>query len=99
MNFWETITGSDLTREWKAFEARAEALPADYRAAQCHLVRGDCQDVDGWRAGVFGGGVCGAFEAVAVDVETFDCAWDAAVAAGRVGSFGDFSDGSCAGGF
>lgn len=33
MNFWETITGSDLTREWKAFEARAEALPDDYRAA------------------------------------------------------------------
>ena len=33
MNFWETITGSDLTREWKAFEARAQALPADYRAA------------------------------------------------------------------
>ncbi|MEU3768712.1 DUF1048 domain-containing protein [Amycolatopsis keratiniphila] len=33
MNFWETITGSDLTREWKAFEARAQALPADHRAA------------------------------------------------------------------
>ena len=33
MNFWETITGSDLTRDWKAFEARASALPADYRAA------------------------------------------------------------------
>ncbi|WP_410659629.1 DUF1048 domain-containing protein [Amycolatopsis sp. lyj-112] len=33
MNFWETITGSDLTREWKAFEVRAVALPADYRAA------------------------------------------------------------------
>jgi DNA-binding ferritin-like protein (Dps family) len=33
MNFWETITGSDLTREWKAFEARAAVLPADYRAA------------------------------------------------------------------
>jgi DNA-binding ferritin-like protein (Dps family) len=33
MNFWETITGSDLTREWKAFEVRAGALPADYRAA------------------------------------------------------------------
>jgi DNA-binding ferritin-like protein (Dps family) len=33
MNFWETITGSDLTREFKAFEARAEVLPADYRAA------------------------------------------------------------------
>lgn len=33
MNFWETITGSDLTREYKAFEARAAALPADYQAA------------------------------------------------------------------
>lgn len=33
MNFWETMTGSDLTREWKAFEVRAEALPADHRAA------------------------------------------------------------------
>jgi DNA-binding ferritin-like protein (Dps family) len=33
MKFWETVTGSDLTREWKAFEARAEALPADYQAA------------------------------------------------------------------
>jgi hypothetical protein len=33
MNLWETMTGSDLTREWKALEARAEALPADYQAA------------------------------------------------------------------
>jgi DNA-binding ferritin-like protein (Dps family) len=33
MNFWDTITGSDLTREYKAFEARAAALPAEYRAA------------------------------------------------------------------
>ncbi|QEV16235.1 DUF1048 domain-containing protein [Streptomyces alboniger] len=33
MNFWEKVTGSDLTREWKAFEARAAALPDDYRAA------------------------------------------------------------------
>ena len=33
MNFWETITGSDLTRELKGYEARAAALPADYRAA------------------------------------------------------------------
>ena len=33
MSFWETITGSDLTREWQAFEARAQALPADYQAA------------------------------------------------------------------
>ncbi|MDG4827255.1 DUF1048 domain-containing protein [Asanoa sp. WMMD1127] len=33
MSFWETITGSDLTREYKAFEARAAALPPDYQAA------------------------------------------------------------------
>jgi DNA-binding ferritin-like protein (Dps family) len=33
MNFWETITGSDLTRKYKSFEARAGALPAEYRAA------------------------------------------------------------------
>ncbi|REE95046.1 DUF1048 domain-containing protein [Thermomonospora umbrina] len=33
MNFWETMTGGDLTREWKTFEARAEALPVDHRAA------------------------------------------------------------------
>jgi DNA-binding ferritin-like protein (Dps family) len=33
MNLWESMTGSDLTRDWKAFEARAGALPADYRAA------------------------------------------------------------------
>ncbi|MET0234867.1 MAG: DUF1048 domain-containing protein [Kibdelosporangium sp.] len=37
MNFWDTITGSDLTREWKAFEARAEALPAGHRAAWAEI--------------------------------------------------------------
>ncbi|GAB3839015.1 DUF1048 domain-containing protein [Kribbella italica] len=33
MNFWETITGSDMTKEYKAFEARAVVLPNGYRAA------------------------------------------------------------------
>jgi DNA-binding ferritin-like protein (Dps family) len=33
MNLWETMTGSDITREWKAFEVRAEALPEGHRAA------------------------------------------------------------------
>ncbi|MBB5959652.1 DNA-binding ferritin-like protein (Dps family) [Saccharothrix tamanrassetensis] len=33
MNLWKAITGSDLTREWKTFEVRAAALPADYRVA------------------------------------------------------------------
>ena len=33
MNFWEQITGSDMTKEMKAFESRAKRLPADYQAA------------------------------------------------------------------
>ncbi|GIH04140.1 hypothetical protein Rhe02_22070 [Rhizocola hellebori] len=37
MSFWETITGSDLTREWKAFETRAATLPADYQAAWAQI--------------------------------------------------------------
>jgi len=38
MNLWETITGSDLNRDWKAFEARAAALPADHQAAWQQIV-------------------------------------------------------------
>jgi len=33
MNFWDKITGNDMTRELKAFEVRAKKLPADYQAA------------------------------------------------------------------
>ncbi|QLY78202.1 DUF1048 domain-containing protein [Clostridium intestinale] len=33
MNFWEKITGSDMTKELRAFEARVKRLPADYQAA------------------------------------------------------------------
>ena len=33
MNFWEKITGSDMTKEMKSFESRAKKLPADYQAA------------------------------------------------------------------
>ncbi len=33
MNFWEKITGSDMNKEWKAFESRAGKLPTDYQAA------------------------------------------------------------------
>ncbi|MFF9909006.1 DUF1048 domain-containing protein [Streptomyces sp. NPDC013457] len=38
MNFWEKVTGSDLTREWQEFESRAEALPDDHRAAWEQIV-------------------------------------------------------------
>jgi DNA-binding ferritin-like protein (Dps family) len=33
MNFWESITGSEMTKEMKAFESRVKKLPADYQAA------------------------------------------------------------------
>jgi DNA-binding ferritin-like protein (Dps family) len=32
MNFWDKITGSDMTKEMKTFESRAKKLPADYQA-------------------------------------------------------------------
>ncbi len=37
MNFWDRITGNDLTREWKAFDARAAVLPAEYQAAWAQM--------------------------------------------------------------
>jgi len=33
MDFLDKITGSDMTKEFKAFEKRAKKLPADYREA------------------------------------------------------------------
>ncbi len=33
MTYWDKITGSDMTREMKTFEARAQKLPADFQAA------------------------------------------------------------------
>jgi DNA-binding ferritin-like protein (Dps family) len=33
MNFFEKITGSDMTREMKGFEARVKVLPTEYQTA------------------------------------------------------------------
>ncbi|AVD57736.1 DUF1048 domain-containing protein [Heyndrickxia coagulans] len=33
MNFFEKITGSDMTKAIKSFEARAKVLPAEYQTA------------------------------------------------------------------
>ncbi|MBV7275821.1 DUF1048 domain-containing protein [Clostridium sp. PL3] len=33
MNFWEKVTGSDMTKEMKVFESRAQNLPTDYQGA------------------------------------------------------------------
>ncbi|MGL5312167.1 MAG: DUF1048 domain-containing protein [Peptostreptococcaceae bacterium] len=33
MNFWDKITGNDMTKEFKSFEARVKKLPEDYQEA------------------------------------------------------------------
>lgn len=33
MKFWEKITGSEMTKEWKNYELRVKKLPADYQEA------------------------------------------------------------------
>lgn len=33
MNFWEKVTGSDMTKEFKSFAARAKKLPTDHQTA------------------------------------------------------------------
>ena len=33
MNFWERVTGSDMAKEMKAFESRAQKLPDEYQEA------------------------------------------------------------------
>jgi DNA-binding ferritin-like protein (Dps family) len=33
MNFWEKITGSDMTKELRIFESRVKKLPPDYQAS------------------------------------------------------------------
>ena len=33
MNFWEKVTGSDMTKEFKDFESRVQKLPIEYQAA------------------------------------------------------------------
>ncbi|OZB83251.1 MAG: hypothetical protein B7X41_12410 [Microbacterium sp. 14-71-5] len=39
MNFWEKVTGGDLNRVWRDFQARAEALPAEHRAAWDEIMK------------------------------------------------------------
>ncbi|CAH0344161.1 MULTISPECIES: DUF1048 domain-containing protein [unclassified Bacillus (in: firmicutes)] len=38
MNFLEKITGSDMTKEMKGFEARAKVLPAEYQTAWKEII-------------------------------------------------------------
>nr|WP_312580121.1 DUF1048 domain-containing protein [Sedimentibacter sp.] len=69
MNFWEKITGNDITKELKTFELRAKKLPNDYQAAWEEI------KVNFWAYSDFTGrnlipildGVLGLFEETAAD--------------------------------
>jgi DNA-binding ferritin-like protein (Dps family) len=38
MSFWDTITGNDLTKQFKTFQQRVATLPTDYQAAWEQIV-------------------------------------------------------------
>lgn len=69
MNFWDKITGSDMKKELKGYEARVKKLPADYQAAWREI------NVNLWSRSDFTGrnlmpileGVLGLFEETAAD--------------------------------
>lgn len=74
MNFWERITGSDLTRDWRDFEARAAALPDDYRRAweQISLHLMPHSDLTGRNLTPILDGVLGLLETTAADGQTVE---------------------------
>ena len=37
MNFWDRITGNDMTRQWKSLDARAGKLPKDFQQAYAQI--------------------------------------------------------------
>ena len=69
MNLWEKVTGSDMTKEMKTFELRAQKLPADYQAAW-EKIKADLwphSDFTGHNLMPILDGVLGLFEETAAD--------------------------------
>jgi DNA-binding ferritin-like protein (Dps family) len=69
MNFWDKITGNDMTKEMKAFESRAKKLPADYQKAweEINLNLWPNADFTGRNLIPILGGVLGLLEEAAAD--------------------------------
>lgn len=69
MNFWEKITGSDLTIEYTAFDLRVKKLPADYRASweKITAILWSQTDFSGRKTMSILEGVLGLFEETAED--------------------------------
>jgi DNA-binding ferritin-like protein (Dps family) len=69
MNFWDKITGNDMSKELKSFESRAKKLPADYRAAW-ETIKANlwtCSDFTGRNLMPILDGVLGLLEETAAD--------------------------------
>ena len=69
MNLWDKVTGSDMTKDLKAFESRAKKLPADYQAAW-EKIKADLwphSDLTGRNLMPILDGVLGLLEETAVD--------------------------------
>jgi len=69
MNFWEKITGSDMTKEMKSFEMRAKKLPADYQEAwkKINAILWQYSDLTGRNLMPILDGVLGLLEETAAD--------------------------------
>lgn len=69
MNFWEQITGSDMTKEFKIFELRVKKLPVDYQEAweQISLNLWSHSDFTGRNLMPILDGVLGLFEETAAE--------------------------------
>lgn len=69
MNFWEKITGNDMTKELKTFELRAQKLPAEYQAAWEKIKANlwSCSDFTGRNLMPIFDGVLGLLEETAAD--------------------------------
>ena len=76
MNFWERITGSDMTRQWRGFETRVARLPSDYGKAwkgiKQRLMIYSEGDMSGRRLTSILDGVVGLFEDCAADGESIE---------------------------
>jgi len=72
MNFWEQITGSDMTKEFKTFELRVKKLPADYQEAweKINLNLWSNSDFTGRSLMPILDGVLGLFEETAAEGES-----------------------------
>lgn len=74
MNFWELITGSDMTKELRSFKSRVKKLPADYQVAweKINANIWICSDFTGRNLMPILDGVLGLLEETAADGQSVE---------------------------